>query len=154
MYSHIGYNLKITDLQAAVGCAQLRKLPSFIAARKRHHARFSEGLARHADQLVLHSAPANADPSWFGYVITVRPEANVSRGELVKALEDARIETRNLFCGNLLRHPAYRDVPHRVVGDLTNSDTITTQTFFIGVYPGLTEPMIDHVLASVDQALD
>lgn len=153
VYSHIGYNLKITDMQAAVGCAQLRKLPRFIEDRKRNHARLAAGLEQHAGQLILHTAPPKADPSWFGYVITVRPDAGLTRADLVSALETARIETRNLFCGNLLRHPAYQDITHRVVGTLDNTDIITTNTFFIGVYPGLTGPMIDHILATFDLVL-
>ena len=153
VYSHVGYNLKITDMQAAVGCSQLKKLPDFISARKHNHQRLSEGLAKYADQLILHSTPERADPSWFGYVITVRPESGTTRTRLVTALEKARIETRNLFCGNLLRHPAYENIEHRVVGGLENTDIITTNTFFIGVYPGLTDPMIDHILATFDEAL-
>ncbi|MBK8637465.1 MAG: lipopolysaccharide biosynthesis protein RfbH [Chromatiaceae bacterium] len=153
VYSHIGYNLKITDMQAAVGCAQLRKLPRFIDDRQRNHARLAAGLARHADKLILHTAPPKADPSWFGYVITVRPDSTVTRADLVGALEAARIETRNLFCGNLLRHPAYQNISHRVVGTLDNTDIITTNTFFIGVYPGLSDPMIDHILAVFDGVL-
>ena len=153
VYSHIGYNLKITDMQAAVGCAQLRKLPRFTEDRKRNHARLAAGLDKYADKLILHSAPRKADPSWFGYVITVRPESGITRSDVVGVLEAARIETRNLFCGNLLRHPAYQDIAHRVVGSLDNTDIITTNTFFIGVYPGLTEPMIDHVIATFEQVL-
>lgn len=150
VYSHIGYNLKVTDMQAAIGVAQLRKLDGFIAARKRHHAALDQGLRKHARHLVLHTAPPGADPSWFGYVITVRPEAPFSRNELTAALEAAKIETRNLFCGNLLRHPAYSGIVHRVSGSLTNADTISERTFFIGVYPGLTEPMLRHVLGTFD----
>jgi CDP-6-deoxy-D-xylo-4-hexulose-3-dehydrase len=153
VYSHIGYNLKITDLQAAVGCAQLRKLPGFIEARRRNHRAIANGLRGYADQLILHAEPDNAESSWFGYVMTVRPESGVTRAALVRALEAARIETRNLFCGNLLRHPAYQDIEHRVVGGLVNTDLITTNTFFIGVYPGLTAQMIDHVLGTFEQAL-
>ncbi|MFC1680368.1 lipopolysaccharide biosynthesis protein RfbH [Pseudomonadota bacterium] len=153
VYSHIGYNLKITDMQAAVGCAQLRKLPQFIEARKRNHGRLAAGLEKHADKLILHRAPSKSDPAWFGYVITVRPDSGLTRSDVVVALETARIETRNLFCGNLLRHPAYQDIEHRVVGSLDNTDLITTNTFFIGVYPGLTELMIDHILATIDQVL-
>jgi len=151
VYSHIGYNLKVTDMQAAVGVAQLRKLDDFVAARKRNHAVLAAGLDRHERHLLLHRATPNSDPSWFGFVITVRPEAPFTRAELVQALDAARIETRNLFCGNLLRHPAYAEIEHRVAGPLTNSDLITTRTFFIGVYPGLTEPMLQHVLATVDR---
>lgn len=151
VYSHIGYNLKVTDMQAAIGVAQLAKLDQFVAARKRNHAALEAGLQKHERHLILHTAPPKAEPSWFGYVITVRPEAPFQRAELVNALETARIETRNLFCGNLLRHPAYANIPHRVAGPLANSDLVTTNTFFIGVYPGLTEAMIAHVLATFDQ---
>jgi len=151
VYSHIGYNLKVTDMQAAIGVAQLHKIEEFVAARKRNHAALMVGLKKHERHLILHTAPAKSDPSWFGFVITVRPEAPFTRAELVNALEVAKIETRNLFCGNLLRQPAYTDIEHRVVGVLTNTDIITTNTFFIGVYPGLTGPMIEHVLATVDR---
>ena len=150
VYSHIGYNLKVTDMQAAIGVAQLRKLDEFVAARKRNHAALEAGLKKHERHLILPKAPPKTDPSWFGYVITVRPEAPFTRAELVSALEAARIETRNLFCGNLLRHPAYAEIEHRVAGSLGNSDVITTHTFFIGVYPGLTPEMIQHVLDTVD----
>lgn len=153
VYSHIGYNLKITDMQAAIGSAQLRKLPSFIEDRKRNHTQLQVGLQKYADKLILHACPANSDPSWFGYVITVRPDSGLSRAEVVGALEAAKVETRNLFCGNLLRHPAYQDIEHRVVGDLTNTDLITSHTFFIGVYPGLTQQMIEHVLAVFDRVM-
>ena len=151
VYSHIGYNLKVTDMQAAIGVAQLQKLDAFIAARKRNHDALDAGLKKHQGHLILHAAPPKSDPSWFGYVITVRPEAPFTRAQLVNALETARIETRNLFCGNLLRHPAYTDIEHRVVGSLANSDVVTTHTFFIGVYPGLTEEMIRHILATIDR---
>lgn len=119
-----------------------------------NHQRLHAGLERHVDKLILHQAPERADASWFGYVVTIRPEADLSRSDLVGALESARIETRNLFCGNLLRHPAYQDINHRIVGNLDNTNLITTNTFFIGVYPGLTEPMIDHVLGVFDDVLD
>lgn len=154
VYSHIGYNLKVTDMQAAIGVAQLEKLDEFVAARKRNHAALAAGLRRHERYLVLHSSPAKADPSWFGYVITVRPDAPFTRAELVAALEEARIETRNLFCGNLLRHPAYENIVHRIADPLTNTDTITGQTFFIGVFPGLTDGMIQHMLATFDAFIE
>jgi CDP-6-deoxy-D-xylo-4-hexulose-3-dehydrase len=154
VYSHIGYNLKVTDMQAAIGVAQLEKLDSFIAARKRNHAALAAGLKKHEKHLILHTAPAKADPSWFGYVITVRPDAPFKRAELVNALESAKIETRNLFCGNLLRHPAYEGISHHVVGQLTNTDAITERTFFIGVYPGLTDEMIRHVLATFERFIE
>jgi CDP-6-deoxy-D-xylo-4-hexulose-3-dehydrase len=151
VYSHIGYNLKVTDMQAAIGVAQLRKIEEFVAARKRNHAALAAGLKKHERHLILHTAPPKSDPSWFGYVITVRPDAPFTRAELVNALETARIETRNLFCGNLLRHPAYAGIDHRVTGALANSDLITTNTFFLGVYPGLTKEMIRHMLDTVDR---
>ncbi|MEI6211562.1 MAG: lipopolysaccharide biosynthesis protein RfbH [bacterium] len=154
VYSHIGYNLKVTDMQAAIGVEQLKKLPSFIEARKRNHAQLTAGLRKHAQHLILHTAPPQADPSWFGYVITVRPEAPFTRNELTAALETAKIETRNLFCGNLLRHPAYAEITHRVSGQLTNTDAITERTFFIGVYPGMTEEMIRYMLATVDTFIE
>ncbi len=154
VYSHIGYNLKVTDMQAAIGVAQLTKLDDFIAARKRNHAALTAGLRKYEGHLILPAAPPKTDPSWFGYVITVRPETPFARADIVGALEAAKIETRNLFCGNLLRHPAYEDVPHRVVGNLLNTDTITERTFFIGVYPGLTEAMIEHVLATFGRFMD
>jgi len=153
VYSHIGYNLKMTDMQAAIGVAQMKKLPHFNQARKRNHARLGAGLARHADKLVLHACLPDSDPSWFGYVITIRPESGLTRHDVVSKLEAAHIETRNLFCGNLLRHPAYQDIPHRVVGQLANSDLITTNTFFIGVYPGITEEMIRYVLSVFERIL-
>jgi CDP-6-deoxy-D-xylo-4-hexulose-3-dehydrase len=153
VYSHIGYNLKATDMQSAVGVAQLRKLPGFIDARKRNHAQLTAGLQKHSDKLILHTCPDKADPSWFGYVITVKPDVGVSRADIVGALEAAKIETRNLFCGNLLKHPAYQNINHRVVGDLINTDLITTNTFFIGVYPGLTTEMISYMLSIFDATL-
>jgi CDP-6-deoxy-D-xylo-4-hexulose-3-dehydrase len=150
VYTHIGYNLKATDIQAAIGVAQLRKLASFIESRKQNHAAIGAGLRKYEPALILHSAPEHADPSWFGYVITVRPDAGFTRAELVNALEAARIETRSLFSGNLLRHPAYSAIEHRVVGELGNSDLITGHTFFIGVYPGLSAAMVDHTLNAFD----
>lgn len=153
VYSRIGYNLKATDMQAAVGVAQLAKLPAFIEARRQNHAAITKGLERFTEYLVLHDRPPKGDPSWFGYVLTVRSGAPFTRAQFVGALEDARIETRNLFCGNLIRHPAYDGIEYRVVGGLTNTDLITTSTFFIGVYPGLTGPMIEHVLSVFEDFL-
>ena len=151
VYTHIGYNLKLTDMQAAIGVAQLAKLPAFIDARRRNHAAFSAALSRYAADLILPITPDRTEPSWFGYVITVRPSAPFTRDELVAALEGAKIETRNLFSGNLLRHPAYHGVNHRVAGTLENSDIIMDRTFFIGVHPGLTDAMQQHILATFDR---
>lgn len=145
VYSHVGYNLKVTDMQAAIGCAQLKKLDGFIARRKENFHTLTRILSPYQDRLVLPKATANSDPSWFSYVISVRPEAGFTRNELTKFLEVNRIETRNLFSGNLLRHPAFEGIPHRVVGDLRNTDFIMESTFFIGVYPGLGERHLEHV---------
>ena len=145
VYSHIGYNLKVTDMQAAVGCAQLDKLDSFIASRKRNFDTLSEMLTPFQDRLILPAATEHSDPAWFGFVITVREDADFTRQELVKFLELNRIETRNLFSGNLLRHPAFEAIPHRVVGDLCNTDIVMNNTFFIGVYPGIEQPHLDYI---------
>jgi CDP-6-deoxy-D-xylo-4-hexulose-3-dehydrase len=151
VYTHIGYNLKLTDMQAAIGVAQLAKLPAFVDARRRNHTAFSAALGRYAADLILPISPDRAEPSWFGYVVTVRPSAPFTRDELVATLEDAKIETRNLFSGNLLRHPAYQGIDHRVAGTLENSDVIMDRTFFIGVHPGLTDAMQQHILATFDR---
>lgn len=145
VYSHIGYNLKVTDIQAAIGCAQLKKLDGFVAARRRNWQAIREMLSPYEDRLLLPDTPPNSDPSYFGFVITVRKDAPFSRNELTACLEAARIETRNLFCGNLIRHPAYAEIEHRVVGNLENTDTIMNDTFFIGVYPGLTDEHLGHI---------
>jgi CDP-6-deoxy-D-xylo-4-hexulose-3-dehydrase len=145
VYSHIGYNLKVTDMQAAIGCAQLAKLETFIARRKANFLTLHARLSPYADRLILPRATAHSDPAWFGFVITVREDAGFSRNDLTRFLEANKIETRNLFSGNLLRHPAFLDMPHRVVGGLKNTDRITNQTFFIGVYPGLTDAHLDYI---------
>lgn len=146
VYSHIGYNLKLTDMQAAVGCAQLRKLPGFIEARKRNFQVLHAGLSPYETKLILPHALPGADPAWFGFPITVRPDAGFSRADLVSFLEQRLIETRNLFGGNLLRHPAFQSIEQRTHGDLENTDLITTHTFFIGCYPGLTPRHLEYVL--------
>lgn len=146
IYSHIGYNLKLTDLQAAVGVAQLKKLPSFIESRRRNWQLLYEGLSAHEDVLILPRATPHSDPSWFGFLITVRPGAPFSRNDLVRHLESHNIATRALFGGNLTRQPAYDGVNYRVIGDLSNSDAAMNGTFWIGVYPGLTPEMIEYVL--------
>jgi CDP-6-deoxy-D-xylo-4-hexulose-3-dehydrase len=146
IYSHLGYNLKMTDMQAAVGLAQLERLDGFIAARRRNFARLQEGLADLADVLILPAATANADPSWFGFALTLRQDAPFSREALVADLNGHRIGTRNLFGGNLVRQPYMRGRDFRVAGDLAASDAVMRRTFWIGVYPGLGEPQIDFVI--------
>jgi CDP-4-dehydro-6-deoxyglucose reductase, E1 len=145
VYSHIGYNLKVTDMQAAVGVAQLGKLEEFIARRKANFETIHNMLQPYEAQLLLPHATPNSDPSWFGFVITVRPDSAFMRSDLTRFLEANRIETRNLFAGNLLRHPAFMNIEHRVVGDLTNTDIITERTFFMGVYPGIDENQLEYL---------
>ena len=149
IYSHVGYNMKATDMQAAVGVAQLKKLPGFIAARKRNFARLSDGLAPLSEHLILPIATPGSDPSWFGFPITVRPEAPFSCRDLVAHLESRRIATRQVFAGNALRQPAYQGIECRVVGDLANTDLVMRQTFWIGVYPGITDQMVDFVVSEL-----
>lgn len=146
VFEHIGYNLKLTDMQAAVGVAQLKKLPSFIQARRRNFAYLMQGLGDLADYFLLPEATPGSDPSWFGLPLAVRPEAPFRRSDVVRYLEARRIATRLMFGGNLVRQPAYRDVPHRVVGSLANSDFVMNQVVWIGVYPGLTPPMLDYII--------
>ena len=148
VYSHIGYNLKVTDMQAAIGCAQLGKLDGFIAARRANFDFLLNALRAYDDRLLLPRATPHSEPSWFGFAITVRADAGFSRAELVKFLEAERIETRSLFAGNLLRHPAFEHIQHRVAADLANTDRITRDTFFIGVYPGLDRVRLQHVADS------
>ena len=148
VYSHIGYNLKVTDMQAAIGCAQLGKLDGFIAKRRANFDSLMDALRPYEDRLLLPSALPHSEPSWFGFVLTVRDNAGFSRADLVRFLEANRIETRNLFAGNLLRHPAFHGIPHRVVRDLANTDTVMNHTFFVGVYPGLDTARLDHMAAT------
>ena len=149
VYSHVGYNLKMTDMQAAVGVAQLDKLEGFIQARNTNFNKIYAGLKDLQEFLILPEATKNSEPSWFGFPITVRKDAPFTRFELVQHIESRRIGTRQLFGGNLLRQPAYLKSPMRVVGDLTNADFITENTFWIGVYPGLTKEMIDYMLQEI-----
>jgi CDP-6-deoxy-D-xylo-4-hexulose-3-dehydrase len=148
VYSHLGYNLKLTDMQAAVGLSQLRKLPSFIARRRENFQRLYQGLTSLRDQLILPEATPGSEPSWFGFPISVRPNGRYSRNELVKALERRSIATRLLFGGNLVHQPAYRKVPYRVASPsgLVNSDSVMRHTFWLGVYPGLSDEAIAYVI--------
>lgn len=145
IYSHIGYNLKLTDMQAAVGVAQLDKLPEFIEARRRNFQRLHERVSGLEQWFVLPEATAESDPSWFGFPLAVRPESGLSRGAVLEHLNSAGIGTRLLFGGNLLRQPAYQNVPHRVSGSLVNTDFAADNVFWVGVYPGLSEAMIDYI---------
>jgi len=149
IYSHVGYNLKLTDMQAAVGCAQLKKLPQFIRARKENFTTLFNGLHDLQHVLLLPQAQSQSDPSWFGFPIGVRPEAPFSRNDLVQFLESRMIATRMLFAGNLARQPAYARVPFRSVGSLTGTDFVMDRVFWIGVYPGLTQEMLSFMLESI-----
>jgi len=145
-YSHIGYNLKVTDMQAAVGVAQLAKLPDFIAARRRNFDLLHAGLQSVSDYFILPEATAQAEPSWFGFPLAVRADAPFTRNDMVHYLESHRVATRLLFGGNLVRQPAYADVKYRQVGPLTNADFVMNQVFWIGLYPGLSQRMLHYVL--------
>jgi CDP-6-deoxy-D-xylo-4-hexulose-3-dehydrase len=150
IYSHIGYNLKITDLQAAIGVAQLKKLPDFIKQRKRNFLLLYENLRNFEDFFILPEPTPRSEPSWFGFPIAVRADAPFSRDGLLRYLERCNIGTRLLFGGNLTRQPAYKDILYRKVGRLANSDFVMNQVFWVGVYPGLTRAMIDYLLNSIE----
>lgn len=148
-YSHVGYNLKMTDMQAAVGVAQLDKLPEFIQKRRENFDFLHQKLQDLQDVLVLPEASPHSEPSWFGFPILVREDAAFTRNDLVKHLEEKRIGTRLLFGGNLLRQPLYQGLNYRVIGDLSNADKIMEGVFWIGVFPGLTEEMLTYVAATI-----
>ena len=151
-YSHFGYNLKVTDMQAAIGCAQLKKFPTFVEKRKHNWARLRKNLEVVADKIILPEAAKNSDPSWFGFLITCKE--GVSCYELTKYLESKKIQTRKLFAGNLVKHPCFDQMREenqgfRIVGDLHVTDYIMNNTFWIGVYPGMTDEMIDEMSNSI-----
>ena len=148
-YSHIGYNLKATDMQAALGASQLSKLPDFIARRKSNFHFLKSALAGLEECLILPEATPHSDPSWFGFPIGVRQDAPFRREDLIRALDANRIGTRLLFGGNLLRQPAYQNCRYRVAGDMRNTDFVMNNVFWVGVYPGLTQPMLDFVAATI-----
>ena len=149
-YSHIGYNLKVTDMQAAVGLSQLNKADRFIQARKDNFSYLKAALKPLEEFLILPEATPGSDPSWFGFAMAVRPGAPFSRRELVEHLEKAKIGTRLLFGGNVLRQPAYRDINCRVVGELKNADFVMENVFWVGVYPGLSRPMLDYIVETIE----
>ena len=152
VYSHFGFNLKVTDMQAAIGCAQLDKLPTFTEARKTNFAVLYDGL-KDLKELQLFEKYPESDPAWFGFLITLTNEAHFSRNDLVKHLEDCKIQTRNLFAGNLLKHPCFETlnegVDYRVAGTLVNTDKIMNDSFWIGVYPGMTQDKLDYMIEKI-----
>jgi len=152
VYSHVGYNLKVTEMQAAIGVEQMKKLPHFIARRKENFARWYEGFSKWSDCFILPLATEGADPSWFAFPITVKQTAPFSRTELTNFLNAHGVETRNLFAGNILMQPAYLNIEHRVAPDgLTVTNMIMNDTFFLGTYPGLAKEQIDYALSLIAQ---
>ena len=152
VYSHFGFNLKVTDMQAAIGCAQLDKLPAFTEARKTNFAVLYDGL-KDLKELQLFEKYPESDPAWFGFLITLTEKAHFSRNDLVKHLEDCKIQTRNLFAGNLLKHPCFETlhegVDYRVAGSLVNTDKIMNDSFWIGVYPGMTREKLYYMVSAI-----
>jgi len=153
-YSHLGYNLKSGDIQASIGSAQLDRLPDFVEKRKRNWKYLHEGLSGLSEYLILPKATHDSDPSWFGFAITVRKNCPKSRNQIVKLLDELKIASRLLFGGNLLRQPAFAGTPRRVIGDLKNTDIIMHDTFWLGVWPGLTTPMLDYVIETLYEILE
>jgi CDP-6-deoxy-D-xylo-4-hexulose-3-dehydrase len=156
VYSHFGYNLKATEMQAAIGCAQLQKLPGFIATRQRHWQYLRRALEPLSPWLVLPEPAPHSEPSWFGFLMTVRENAHFTRDSMVAALEAANIQTRMLFAGNLVRHPCFDEMRasgkgYRIAGGLANTDTVMQRTFWIGVYPGMTPEMLDRMVEVIMQ---
>lgn len=145
VYSHIGYNLKATDLQAAIGVAQLKKIDKFIEARKKNFKNLYDRLKPYQDHFVLPKSLPEADPSWFAFPITIRENSGITRREVVNSLERKKVMTRMLFAGNLIKHPAYLNVRKRIASSLSVTDRVMNDTFFVGVYPGITEEMIEYV---------
>ena len=152
VYSHFGYNLKATDLQAAIGCAQLDKLDGFTEKRKIHYARLYEGLKDLAELEIFEKYP-ESDPAWFGFLLTVTEKAHFSRNDLTEFLEENLLQTRNLFAGNILKHPCFETlengVDYRVIGDLPNTEKIMNNSFWIGVYPGMTDEKLNYMISKI-----
>ena len=157
VYSHFGYNLKVTDMQAAIGCEQLKKFPSFIERRRHNWQRLYSALKVAEDKLILPAPAENSNPSWFGFLISVKPESGLDRNEVTKYIESKNVQTRLLFSGNLIKHPCFNEIrgtnAYRVVGDLKNTDYIMNNTFWVGVYPGMTDAMIDYMAKIILEAL-
>ncbi len=149
-YSNIGYNLKVTDMQAAIGVAQLKKLPGFIKKRKENFAYLMKSMKKHEDCFILPEKHAKADPSPFGFTLTVREDAPFKKNDIVAYLESRGIATRTVFAGNLVRQPAYIGKRFEVVGELKNSDIVMNDTFWVGVYPGLTNEMLEYMAGTFD----
>ena len=156
VYSHLGYNLKVTDMQAAIGCEQLKKFPGFIEKRRKNWDRLHHALEYLQDRLILPEPAENSTPSWFGFMVTLREDSGLDRRQVVRYIEEHNVQTRMLFSGNILRHPAFDTVrgtdAYRVVGELKNTDLIMERTFWVGVYPGMTEAMLDYMAQVIHEA--
>ncbi|MGP1569038.1 MAG: DegT/DnrJ/EryC1/StrS family aminotransferase, partial [Peptoanaerobacter stomatis] len=146
VYSHIGYNLKITDMQAAIGLAQLKKLSGFVNKRKENFKKLYDGLKKYEEYLILPYATENSEPSWFAFPITVKANNKFTKNDIVAYLEENKILTRQLFAGNITRQPAYEEIEYRIVGELSNTDYIMNNTFFIGVYPGIDNVKMEYII--------
>lgn len=157
-YSHFGYNLKVTDLQAAVGVEQLKKFPAFIERRKHNWERLHSALGDIQDRIILPEPAENSDPSWFGFLISVKPERGIDRNSITKYIEGKNIQTRLLFSGNIIKQPCFDEIrdtdSYRVIGNLDVSDFITNNTFWVGVYPGMTDGMIDYMAQIIKEAVN
>lgn len=157
VYSHFGYNLKVTDMQAAIGCEQLKKFPSFIEARRHNWERLHAALESYQDKLILPEPAANSKPSWFGFLISVKPESGLNRNDVTRYIEDHQVQTRLLFSGNIIKHPCFdqlRDTDaYRVAGSLEATEFILNNTFWVGVYPGMTDEMIDYMAKVIAEAI-
>ena len=152
-YSHIGYNLKSGDIQAAIGVAQLERLDFFVEQRRSNFFKLSQSLEHLSDRLILPRATKESDPSWFGFPLTVKGNSPRNRNEIVQFLNVRGIGTRLLFAGNLIRQPAFIDAPRRVVGELKYTDQVMKDTFWIGVWPGLADEMLQYTTQSIEEAL-
>ena len=157
VYSHFGYNLKVTDLQAAVGVEQLKKFPGFIEKRRHNWERLYNALKPIEDKIILPEPAANSEPSWFGFLISIRPETGINRNDVTKYIEEHNVQTRLLFSGNLIKHPCFDQIrgtdAYRVSGGLENTEFVMNNTFWVGVYPGMTDKMIDHMVKVIKEAV-
>lgn len=157
VYSHFGYNLKVTDLQAAVGCEQLKKFPSFIERRKHNWTVLNEALEPVSDRLILPEPAENSDPSWFGFLISLRPDSGLNRNDITRYVEEHNIQTRLLFSGNLIRHPCFNQIrrtdAYRVVGDLKKTDYVMNNSFWVGVYPGMSDDMLAYMSKIIRESI-
>ncbi|MFX1385270.1 MAG: lipopolysaccharide biosynthesis protein RfbH, partial [Promethearchaeota archaeon] len=158
-YSEFGYNLKITDMQAAIGIAQLKKLPSFIKARQENHKRLFDGLKDFQDIIILPKAQKNSNPSWFGFLLTLRDKSKLDRTYIMRKLEEYKIQTRLLFAGNIIRQPVFDEIrenkkAYKIIGDLFNTDKAMNDSFWVGVYPGMSNEQIDYIIAQIRKVLN